>query len=186
MPVNSKCSCRLIWPLIKPNNWVPSESGNIWKNIINRDYFRNSQRVFSWVPYQEREGTFCHSFLSKPHLSNMSDPSSLNIFLWKCETLQLNLPPRRKKSSSTIKKTAMGGRRSCLVERPTDRTRTRGQESVWVEEEESNACACLRISCVQTYTKGCSVCTCTHMCLFLRNGKYTKTQNVFYGKKQSE
>jgi hypothetical protein len=30
------------------------------------------------------------------------------------------------------------------------------------------------------------VCTCTHMCLFLRNGKYTKTQNVFYGKKQSE
>ena len=100
MCVNHICNRRFVWPGVKPHNWIPSESSTcLEKKQSISDYFNKSQRVSFWVSCQQKAGDLCHSFLCKPHFSNMADRSQSKHFLWKCETLQLNLPSLERGSS---------------------------------------------------------------------------------------
>lgn len=109
------------------------------KNKSNTDYFNNSQRISFWVPCQQKAGGLCHSFLSKPHFSNMADPSQSKHFLRKSEALQLNLPPWNREHSPCWETKYISHREDCSwregvlsVGRPTNGMK---QEDVRGKEE---------------------------------------------------
>lgn len=109
-------SCRFIWPCIKPNNWIPRESSTCLGGKKKSNQMRIISiiaRVSSWVSCQQKAGDLCHLFLSKPHFSNMADLSQSKHFLWKCETLQLNLSPWTRESSLSWETKCISHREDC-------------------------------------------------------------------------
>lgn len=144
-------------------------------------YFNNSQRVSSWITCQQMAGGLHHSFLNKPHFSNMAAPSQSKHFLWKCETLELNLPPWNREHECSlnwenkcidIEKNAMGRVGYCLLGRPTDGINT---GECWRGGGKKNAYVHLRTFYIQTYTQG-------WLCVFLRHRNPASAKSILYGK----
>lgn len=142
-------------------------------------------RISSWVPASKMQGIYATRFWVN-HVSLIwLIPPSLNIFLWKCETLQLNLSPWEKKKRQVhwAEKSkcipyweGCHGRRGCCLEAGPPW----GGELEGVRRQRRGQRAHLQVSCFEH--SGCGMCV---VCVYARPRERENTahfQNVFHGK----